>query len=294
MTTMSTWAWLGIGVGVFLVLVALHDITQKRHAILRNFPIIGHFRYWLEAIGPELRQYIVTSNDEERPFSRDQRRWVYASSKKENNYFGFGTDNDIERHGYIIIRHSAFPLDAPHGDNGYPVPCIRVLGGARGRKHAFRPSSIVNTSAMSYGSLSSAAVEAINRGVALAGALQNTGEGGISDFHRKGGDIIWQIGTGYFGCRDDAGRFSMERFLESVASAKVRAIEIKLSQGAKPGLGGVLPAAKITPEIAAIRGVEPWHTCVSPPAHSVFTGVDGLIEFCETLARETGLPVGIK
>src|SRR6266576_2033410 len=142
---MSVWAWLGIAVGAFLVVVAIHDMTQKRHAILRNFPIVGHFRYWLEAVGPELRQYIVTSNDEERPFSRDQRRWVYASSKRENNYFGFGTDNDLERNGYILIRHSAFPLDAEHTD-GHPVPCLRVLGGVRGRKLAFRPSSIVNTS----------------------------------------------------------------------------------------------------------------------------------------------------
>src|SRR6476661_4559136 len=233
---MSDFAWAGLGFLAFLVVVFIYDITQKKHAVIRNFPIVGHFRYWLEAIGPELRQYIVTSNDEERPFSRDQRRWVYASAKKENNYFGFGTDNDLERHGYIIVRHSAFPLDAPHGDTSYPVPCIRVLGAARGRKHAFRPSSIVNTSAMSYGSLSSAAVEAINRGVALAGALQNTGEGGISDHHRHGGEIIWQIGTGYFGCRGEDGKFSMEHFLNSVQSARVRAIELKLSQGAKPGL----------------------------------------------------------
>src|SRR5574338_957224 len=165
---MSIGAWLGIGVGTVLVLVAIHDLTQLRHAILRNFPIIGHFRYWLETVGPELRQYIVTGNDEERPFSRDQRRWVYASSKKENNYFGFGTDNDPERPGYILVRHSAFPHHTPHeGEPGYDpthtVPSIRVLGGARGRKHAFRPQSIINTSAMSYGSLSAAAVEAINR-----------------------------------------------------------------------------------------------------------------------------------
>src|SRR6476620_9303995 len=238
---MSTWAWLGIGFGALLVVVAIHDLTQKRHAILRNFPIIGHFRYWLEAIGPELRQYIVTSNDEERPFSRDQRRWIYSSAKKENNYFAFGTDNDLERPGYILVRHSAFPLHQPHAgepgyDPAYPLPALRVLGGYRGRKHAFRPRSLVNTSAMSYGSLSGAAVEAINRGVALCGALQNTGEGGISEYHRKGGDIIWQIGTGYFGCRDERGSFSMDRLLESVASAKVRALELKLSQGAKPGL----------------------------------------------------------
>ena len=296
---MSTWLYIGIGLGSLIVVVAIHDIVQKRHAVIRNFPIVGHFRYWLEAIGPELRQYIVTSNDEERPFSRDQRRWVYASAKKENNYFGFGTDNDIERGGYILVRHSAFPLHVAHaGEPGYDaeakVPCIRVLGGARGRKLAFRPTSIINTSAMSYGSLSSAAVEAINRGVALCGAMQNTGEGGISDFHRKGGDIIWQIGTGYFGCRDERGKFSMDRFLESVASAKVRAIEIKLSQGAKPGLGGVLPAAKITPEISRIRGVPLGRDCISPANHTAFSDVSSMLDFIEKLAAATGLPVGIK
>jgi len=296
---MSTWAWIGIGVLALLVAVVVHDVTQKKHAIIRNFPIIGHFRYWLEAVGPELRQYIVTSNDEELPFSRDQRRWIYASSKRENNYFGFGTDNDIERPGYILVRHSAFPLHTPHpGEPGYDVsyalPAARVLGGFRGRKLAFRPGSLVNTSAMSYGALSPAAVEAINRGVALAGALQNTGEGGISDHHRRGGELIWQIGTGYFGCRDEAGRFSMERFLETVASAKVRAIELKLSQGAKPGLGGVLPAAKVTPEIARIRGIPLGKDCISPASHSAFRDVSSLLDFIERLADATGLPVGIK
>jgi len=296
---MSWWAWFGIAVAAVLVVVAIHDLTQKKHAILRNFPIVGHFRYWLEAIGPELRQYIVTQNDQERPFSRDQRRWVYSSAKKENNYFAFGTDNDIERPGYILVRHSTFPLHTPHaGEPGYdpqfPVPCVRVLGGWRGRKLAFRPTSIVNTSAMSYGSLSAAAVEAINRGAALAGALQNTGEGGISDHHRKGGEIIWQIGTGYFGARDDQGRFSMERMLESIASAKVRAIEIKLSQGAKPGLGGVLPRAKITPEIARIRGITMDRDCISPANHTAFSDVSSMLDFIERLADATGLPVGIK
>jgi len=296
---MSTWAWIGIGVLGLLVIVAIHDLTQKKKAILRNFPVIGHFRYWLETIGPELRQYIVTSNDEERPFSRDQRRWVYASSKQENNYFGFGTDNDIERAGYILVRHSAFPLHTPHAgepgyDAGWSVPCVRVLGGFRHRKLAFQPASIVNTSAMSYGSLSSAAVEAINRGASMAGALQNTGEGGISDYHRKGGDIIWQLGTGYFGARDDQGRFSMERFLESVSSARVRALEIKMSQGAKPGLGGLLPAAKITPEIARIRGIPLGKDCISPANHTAFTDVSSMLDFIERIADATGLPVGIK
>jgi glutamate synthase domain-containing protein 2 len=292
--------WITGVVLALLLLVALRDRLQRTHAIVSNFPILGHFRYWLEDLGGPLRQYIVTGNDEERPFSRDQRRWVYTSAKKENTYFGFGTDNDLElTPGYLIIRHATFPLQSPHAgepgyDPAYACPGAKVLGGFRKRKHAFRPSSIVNTSAMSYGSLSTAAVEAINRGVALAGAMQNTGEGGISDWHRKGGELVWQIGTGYFGCRDAGGRFSMERFRESVASAKVRAIEIKLSQGAKPGLGGVLPAAKITPEIARIRLVPMGRDCISPAAHTAFRDVSSMLDFVEMLAEETGLPVGIK
>ncbi|HSP79568.1 MAG TPA: glutamate synthase-related protein, partial [Myxococcaceae bacterium] len=181
-----------LAVLILLAGVAVHDVLQRRHAIIHNFPILGRFRYWLERLGGPLRQYIVTGNDAERPFSRDQRRWVYASAKKENNYFGFGTDNDLEQTpGYIIVRHAAFPLNAPHpGEPGYDprygCPSAKVLGGWRGRKKAFRPASLVNTSAMSFGSLSSRAVEAINRGVALAGALQTTGEGGIADHHRHG------------------------------------------------------------------------------------------------------------
>ncbi|MDP3279131.1 MAG: FMN-binding glutamate synthase family protein [Deltaproteobacteria bacterium] len=280
--------------------VAVYDRLQRKRSIVANFPIVGRFRYIFEKFGPPLRQYIVTGNDEERPFSRDQRRWVYASSKQENNYFGFGTDNDLElTPNYLILRHSTFPLGQPHkGEPGfdpkYNIPCAKILGGYRKRKKAFRPESIVNTSAMSYGSLSSTAVHAINKGVALANAMQNTGEGGIADHHRHGGNLIWQIGTGYFGCRDDKGRFSMERFLETVASANVRAIEIKLSQGAKPGLGGVLPAAKITPEIAKIRLIQMGKDCISPEAHSAFSDVSSMLDFIEKLADATGLPVGIK
>src|SRR5215468_208021 len=297
---MSAALWVLVAIGAVLVVVAIHDLTQKKHAILRNFPVVGHIRYILEMFGPELRQYIVTGNDEERPFSRDQRRWVYASSKRENEYFGFGTDNDLELSpNYLIIRHSAFPIHSPHkGEPGfdptYALPCAKVLGGFRRRGKAFRPASVINTSAMSYGSLSAAAVEAINRGVAMCGALQNTGEGGISDYHRKGGEIIWQIGTGYFGARTPEGKFSMERFHETLLSAKVRAIEIKLSQGAKPGLGGLLPAAKITPEISRIRGVPMGRDCVSPAAHSSFSDVSSMLDFIERLADATGLPVGIK
>ena len=170
--------------------VVADDLRQRQHAILRNYPVLGHFRYLLESIGPELRQYIVTSNDEERPFSRDERRWVYASAKAEVNTFGFGTDNDLEATpGYAVFKHTPFPVPPPKdGTPGakpeYAVPAGKVLGATHGRRHAFRPASIVNVSAMSYGSLSSAAVEALNRGAAEAGALHNTGEGGISAHHK--------------------------------------------------------------------------------------------------------------
>jgi glutamate synthase domain-containing protein 2 len=286
--------------GAALAGVVAHDLRQRQHAVLRNFPLIGHFRYLLESIGPELRQYIVTSNDEERPFSRDQRRWVYASSKREINTFGFGTDNEMEAiDSLVVFKHSPFPASAPgEGQPGAPpdyrVAAGKVLGAAHGRRHAFRPASIVNVSGMSYGSLSRVAVEALNRGAALAGCLHNTGEGGLAPAHALGGELVFQIGTGYFGCRDDAGRFSMPRLLDRMSEVPVRAIEIKLSQGAKPGLGGLLPAPKVTEEIARIRGVPPYRDCASPAYHSAFADVDGLIEFVERVADATGLPVGVK
>ncbi len=275
-----------------------YDLLQKQHSILRNFPVVGHLRYGLEAIGPELRQYIVTDNDSERPFSRDQRHWIYASAKKQNNYFGFGTDNDIEHSaGYLVIKQAAFPhrpTDNRGTDPSTAVPCAKVLGATHGRRHSFRPESIVNFSAMSYGSLSAPAIEALNRGAAVVNALHNTGEGGVSAHHRHGGDLVLQVGTGYFGCRTDSGEFDLARLVDTIASAPVRAVEIKLSQGAKPGLGGVLPATKVTPEIAAIRGVAVGQDCVSPPYHSAFSDIDGLLEFVERIADATGLPVGIK
>lgn len=279
---------------VFLICVVIYDLTQRKHAILRNFPILGHFRYILEAVGPELRQYIVTDNDEERPFSRDQRRWVYSSAKKQNNYFGFGTDNDLELSpNYVVIKHAAFPIASAPSEQ-FALPCAKVLGGYRGRKKAFRPSSVINVSAMSFGSLSGPAVEAINKGCLQAGALHNTGEGGISVHHRHGGELIFQLGTGYFGARNSDGSFSMERFLESVNKANVKAIEIKLSQGAKPGLGGVLPGSKVTPEVVEARGVKLGETVISPNSHKAFSDVDSMLDFVELVASETGLPVGIK
>ncbi len=279
---------------VFLGYVAWQNYHQTKHAILRNFPLLGYARYFLETIGPELRQYIISANNEERPFSRDQRSWVYASAKKDNNYFGFGTDNDLELSAnYLIIKHSVFPLPESH-DPKYSIPCGKVLGAFNQRPKAFRPNSVVNVSGMSFGSLSAPAVEALNRGVQIAGAMQSTGEGGISRYHKMGGDLVWQIGTGYFGCRNQDGTFSLEKFLETVQNAPVKAVEIKLSQGAKPGLGGVLPGAKVTEEISEARGVPVGQDCISPSNHSAFFDVDSLIDFIELLASKTGLPIGIK
>ncbi|MFD8688273.1 FMN-binding glutamate synthase family protein [Streptomyces sp. NPDC059651] len=287
---------IGAAAAAAVALVAARDLAQKKHALLRNFPVVGHARYLLEKIGPELRQYVVTSNEEERPFSRDQRTWIYASAKEENNYFGFGTDMDVEHvqgHAYVKQRTFAGALPDLH-DPQNPLPSAKVLGGPRGRAKAFRPASVVNISAMSFGSLSGPAVTALNKGAALAGAMQNTGEGGLSPYHRNGGDLILQIGTSYFGCRNEDGTFSLDKLMDVVAGAPVKAIEIKLSQGAKPGLGGLLPGAKVTPEIAGIRGIPVGEDCASPSRHSAFHDVDSMLDFVELLADATGLPVGIK
>jgi glutamate synthase domain-containing protein 2 len=294
--------WLAVVVGVLLVvllILAVRDLTQRSHAIRRNFPVVGRFRYLLEMIGPELRQYIVAGDNDERPFNRDERRWVYASSKRENNYFGFGTDDPIDAEpGYVIVKHSTLgcqtPASSPAAGMEAELPCAKVLGAARGRRHAFRPASVVNISGMSFGALSGAAIEALNRGAALADCLHNTGEGGLSPHHRKGGDLVFQIGTAYFGVRDDQGRFELARLKDLVQSAPVRALEVKLSQGAKPGLGGHLPAAKVSAEIAATRGIAEGKDCISPSRHAEFSDVDGFLDFVELLADETGLPVTVK
>lgn len=292
---------------VVLALWVLYDLIQTDHAVIRTFPIIGHFRYWLESIGPELRQYIVTDNDEERPFSRDQRRWVYASAKQQNTSFGFGSDNEMDAvEHYVLLKHAAFPYRppstgvsvgepaAPRGSARDALPAAKVLGGPRGRTGAFRPASAVNISGMSFGSLSGRAVSAMNLGARQAGCLHNTGEGGLSPYHQRGGELIFQMGPAYFGCRDDSGRFSLERLRAIVAENPVRAIEVKLSQGAKPGLGGLLPGAKVTPEIARIRGIPAGVDCVSPASHAEFADADSMLDFVERIAEATGLPVGIK
>ena len=290
----------GLAAGAAVGGLVAYDLLQRRRAVLHNFPVIGHLRYVLEDVGPELRQYIVTSNNEERPFSRDQRRWIEATAAGRPDTFGFGSDDEMESvESLVIIKHSPFPAAPPgHGAPGaapqFAVPAGKVLGAAHGRAGAFRPASIVNISGMSFGALSAPAVDSLNRGAALADCLQGTGEGGLAPAHRGGGELVFQVGTGYFGCRDAAGRFSLDELCRRVQEAPVRAIEIKLSQGAKPGLGGMLPAAKVTPQIAAIRGVPAGVDCVSPPRHTAFDDVAGLVEFIELIAGATGLPVGIK
>jgi len=290
---MAWWLIVLIVFGVVIVLVTIYDLIQPTDPIVRNFPVVGHFRKIMTSAGPKLRQYIVASNDEERPFSRDQRTWVHGTASGEGAYFGFGTDIDIDRDNHIIVKQSAFPDITPIGENA-PLPCAKVMGEWRDRPHKFRPGSVVYVSAMSYGSLSARAVEAINRGCSIAGAMHNTGEGGIAYPHRNGGSLMFQFGTGYFGCRNADGTFSMQALLDTIASADVKCIEVKLSQGAKPGLGGVLPGKKVTPAIAEARGVSVGETVFSPNRHSAFNDVDGLIDFVESIAEATGLPVGIK
>lgn len=290
------WQWIII----FVLLIAIKDVFfNKEHTIKHNFPVVGHFRYILESIGPELRQYIVANNREELPFDRIERGWVYASAKNQNNYEGFGTDRDIFETNYIFINNAMIPYRMPENhpniEDPYFLPCAKVMGKYNKRRKPYRPASVINVSAMSFGSLSAKAIESLNRGVKKAYAYHNTGEGGLSPYHKKGGDIIYQIGTGYFGVRDKEGNFSLKELKKLVdENPCIKAIEIKLSQGAKPGKGGVLPASKITKEIAQIRKVPLNKDVVSPPYHTAFSNIDEMVDLIEAIAEETGLPVGIK
>lgn len=284
----------------FLISVAFHDVfLQRKHTIKHNFPVVGHLRYMLEKIGPELRQYIVANNREELPFNRSQRSWIYASSKRQNNYQSFGTDQDIYSSGHIFITPAMFPYKpaANHPSIKDPsfIPCAKVMGLHNKRRRPYRPYSVVNISGMSYGSLSSNAVSALNIGSMKAGCYQNTGEGGLSPFHQHGADIMFHFGTGYFGVRDANGNFSFPKIEKLVQDNPfIRAIEVKLSQGAKPGKGGVLPAAKITKEIAEIRTIPMGQDALSPATHSAFSNVSEMVDFLEKIADRTGLPVGFK
>lgn len=290
---------------LILVLIALRDILQKKHTIQHNFPLVGHFRYMIEKIGPELRQYIVANNREELPFNRRQRSWIYASSKNENNYQGFGTDQNMQEAGYVFVKPAMLPYQLPfshphHAVNGkdpnhYTIPSAKLIGEYNKRKRPYRPRSVINVSGMSFGSLSSKAIESLNKGSFAYGNYHNTGEGGLSPYHKFGADVVFNMGTSYFGVRDDDGNFRMDKLVAMVEKfPAVRMIELKLSQGAKPGKGGVLPGSKITAEIAEIRGVPVGKDVVSPPYHSAFSGVQGMVDFIEQMADATGIPIGIK
>ena len=273
-----------------LIAVGVWDRLQKNHTILRNFPVFGHLRYWIERIGPELRQYIISGDRAELPFNRRDRSWVYATSKKQNNVYGFGTDANQSASGHVIVLPSLESVTRV-GELGQ-LMCAKAMG--PNRKRPWTPM-IVGISGMSYGALSGPAVSALNQGAKMVGCHQNTGEGGLSEFHKSGADVIFQIGTGYNGVRNDDGTFSLEKLCKLVEENKfIRAIEIKLSQGAKPGHGAILPGAKVNATIAAVRGIEIGKDSVSPGKHTAFTGMADLVKFIELIADATGLPVGIK
>lgn len=271
-----------------LTLVGLYDLQQQHHAILRNYPIIGHLRFMLETIRPEIRQYFLESETEASPFSRAQRTLVYARAKGMSDKRPFGTQLDTRAVGYEWINHSMLPTVLDGHD-------FRVKVGTDACTQPYS-ISLFNISAMSFGALSANAVLALNQGAKMGGFAHDTGEGSISRHHRvHGGDLIWEIGSGYFGCRDASGRFNAERFVENVRSEQVKMVEIKLSQGAKPGHGGVLPGSKVTTEIAEARGVQVGEDCVSPAAHSSFSTPLELLQFVQQLRTlSEGKPVGFK
>lgn len=280
------WWW---AVGIFGAFAALGtwDVLQTRSTLRRNYPILAHFRYGLESIGPEMRQYFIESDTAEVPYSRQQRALIYQRAKAANDTRPFGTQQDVYGDAYEWINHSVMPT-------GIAAHDFRIRIGT----DATQPydASVFNISAMSFGALSANAIRALNAGAKRGGFYHDTGEGSISPYHREhGGDLVWEIGSGYFGCRNDDGTFSEERFVENARDPQVKMIELKLSQGAKPGHGGVLPAAKVSAEIAATRGVPQGVDCVSPPRHSAFSTPRELLAFIARMrALSGGKPTGFK
>lgn len=284
------WPWMILSLIVFgpLFAVGLHNSLQTKKAILRNFPLLGVFRYFFETIRPEIQQYFVESDTDGAPIPRDIRSVVYQRAKLQTDSLPFGTQKNVYADGYEWISHS---LNPKHID----TKSIRVqIGGPLCTKPY--SASVFNISAMSYGALSKNAVLALNGGAKLGGFYHNTGEGGLSPYHlSEGGDVVWQIGTGYFGCRTPDGQFNADLFQERATHQNVKMIEVKLSQGAKPSHGGILPAAKITPEIIEIRKVQAGRDVISPPAHKEFSTPKGLLEFIDRLRKLSGgKPVGFK
>ena len=287
-----TWVAAGMGgwlaLGFFaLVLVGVRDTQQTRHAILRNYPVIGHLRFLFEFVRPEFRQYFFEDDNHAAPFSRQQRSLVYQRAKGEQDKRPFGTQLDVGAIGYEWINHSMQPTRLPGHD-------FRVLIGA-GRAQPYS-ASIFNISAMSFGALSANAILALNEGARRGGFAHDTGEGSISRHHRQnGGDLIWEIGSGYFGCRHPDGSFDEERFVANACQPQVKMIELKMSQGAKPGHGGILPGPKVTIEIAEARGVAPWVDCLSPSSHSAFSTPIEMMRFIDRLRTLSGgKPTGFK
>jgi len=281
----ALWPWLVLGP---LILLGLADMTQKKQAIRRNYPVLGHMRYFLELIRPEIFQYFIESDKEGVPFDREHRSLIYQRAKNVRDTTPFGTKVDVYAPGYEWVNHSLLARHVDEKD-------MRVIVGGPDCRQPYS-CSLLNISAMSFGSLSKNAILALSRGAKMGQFAHNTGEGGLSPYHLEGGgDLIWQIGTGYFGCRDEFGKFSPKLFAEKAATPNVKMIEIKLSQGAKPGHGGILPAAKVTPEIAAIRGVPMGKDVLSPPTHSTFSTPIELLEFVKQLRDLSGgKPIGFK
>jgi glutamate synthase domain-containing protein 2 len=270
-----------------LSILGIVDVTQNKQALRRNYPVLAHFRYALESIGPEIRQYFIESDTVEMPFSRQQRAIVYQRSKNVLDKRPFGTQMDVYADDYEWMNHSMLPSQIASHD-------FRISIGAQSAKPY--SASIFNISAMSFGALSANAIRALNKGAKLGGFYHDTGEGSISQYHREhGGDLVWEIGSGYFGCRNDDGTFNDEKFVANASHDQVKMIEIKLSQGAKPGHGGVLPAAKVSKEIAEARGVPQAQDCVSPARHSAFATPIELLQFVDKLRKLSGgKPTGFK
>lgn len=268
--------------------IGVHDLTQTRHAILRNYPIIGHLRFLFEMIRPEIRQYFFEADTDGQPFPRERRAIVYQRAKLQIDKKPFGTLHDVYAPGREWMLHSLMPQEIHDTD-------LRTKIGGPDCQQPYN-ASVFNISAMSYGALSANAIESLNRGAQRGSFAHDTGEGGVSPYHTTGGgDLIWEIGSGYFGCRNSDGSFSPEKFRDAAALPQIRMIEIKLSQGAKPGHGGVLPAPKVTEEISRIRGVEMGKDCISPARHSAFSTPVGLLSFVKQLRELSGgKPVGFK
>jgi glutamate synthase domain-containing protein 2 len=282
-------AWGAVAILAALCLLGVFDLVQRRHSILRNYPVIGHVRWIAELVRPEIRQYLIEANEEAAPFSRDQRSLVYERAKGEVGEHPFGTLLDVYADGYEFIGHSTFPSQAADPQT------FRIT---IGNDQCAQPysASVFNISAMSFGAISANAIRALNAGASRGRFSHDTGEGSISPYHREmGGDIVWEVASGYFGCRTDDGHFDPDRFAEQARSEQVKMIEIKLSQGAKPGHGGVLPSAKVTAEIAATRGVPMGRDCISPVRHSAFSTPIEMMAFISSLrALSGGKPVGFK